>query len=219
MAVSAPDPALRSVSALVFVEDLESPQLREDDARHLAEVLRLKQGEQIAASDGNGGWRICTFITTRVPRTARANSGESRLAKLEAAGPVQRLDRASPTLEIAFSWAKADRTEWAVAKLVELGIDRLTPLVADRTVVRPEGDERGPSRTSASQDRPRGGDAGQAAVPPRDQHEPVRRQSRRPVASGDSRARRARRLPDNARDTGRVSRTGGRLVPARDGVG
>jgi len=139
VAVSAPDPALRSVSALVFVEDLDSPALREDDARHLAEVLRLKQGEQIAASDGNGGWRICTFTTTRVPRTARANSGETRLANLEAAGPLQRLDRALPVLEIAFSWAKADRTEWAVAKLVELGIDRLTPLVADRTVVRPEG--------------------------------------------------------------------------------
>src|SRR5208282_3368088 len=54
-------------------------------------------------------------------------------------GPVQQLDRPWPRLEVAFSWAKADRTEWAVAKLVELGIDRLTPLVADRTVVRPEG--------------------------------------------------------------------------------
>ena len=41
-------------------------------------------------------------------------------------------------MEVGFSWAKAERTEWAVAKLVEIGVDVLTPLVADRTVVRPE---------------------------------------------------------------------------------
>jgi len=43
-------------------------------------------------------------------------------------------------LEIGFSWAKGERTEWAVAKLVELGLDLLTPIVADRTVVRPDPD-------------------------------------------------------------------------------
>ena len=43
-----------------------------------------------------------------------------------------------PVLEVGFSWAKAERTEWAVAKLAELGVDLLTPLVADRTVVRPD---------------------------------------------------------------------------------
>ncbi len=139
MAASAPDPALRAAAALVFVEELDRPVLREHDAHHLGEVLRLKHGEQVAAADGNGGWRICTFATSRLPRPARTSSGESRLAGLEVAGPVQQLDRPWPRLEVAFSWAKADRTEWAVAKLVELGIDRLTPLVADRTVVRPEG--------------------------------------------------------------------------------
>jgi len=54
-------------------------------------------------------------------------------------GPLQHQARPVPLLEVAFSWAKGDRTEWAVAKLAELGLDRLTPLVADRTVVRPDG--------------------------------------------------------------------------------
>jgi 16S rRNA (uracil1498-N3)-methyltransferase len=48
------------------------------------------------------------------------------------------MQRPLPKLEVGFSWAKAERTEWAVAKLVELGLDLMTPLVADRTVVRPD---------------------------------------------------------------------------------
>ena len=46
-----------------------------------------------------------------------------------------------PLVEVGFSWAKAERTEWAVAKLVELGVNVLTPLVADRTVVRPDREQ------------------------------------------------------------------------------
>jgi 16S rRNA (uracil1498-N3)-methyltransferase len=134
---SAPDQALRTASALVFVEDLDRPLLSEDDAHHLGDVLRLKPGEQVAAADGKGGWRICAFTTSRLPRPARGASKATRPVSIEVAGPVNRLESPTPRLEIAFSWAKTDRTEWAVAKLVELGIDRLTPLVADRTVVRP----------------------------------------------------------------------------------
>jgi 16S rRNA (uracil1498-N3)-methyltransferase len=50
------------------------------------------------------------------------------------------MERPLPILEVGFSWAKAERTEWAVAKLVELGLDFLTPLMTDRTVVRPDRD-------------------------------------------------------------------------------
>jgi len=139
VAASAPDPALRAASALVFVEDLDCPTLSEDDAHHLGDVLRLKQGEQVVAADGKGRWRICIFTTSRPPRSPRGNSKQTRPVNIEVVGPVNRSYRPSPSLEIAFSWAKTDRTEWVVAKLVELGIDRLTPLVADRTVVRPAG--------------------------------------------------------------------------------
>jgi len=66
---------------------------------------------------------------------------------LEVVGPVRHVQRPLPRLEVGFSWAKAERTEWAVAKLVELGLDLLTPLVADRTVVRP--DPKGTARREA----------------------------------------------------------------------
>jgi len=127
---------------MVFVEDLDAPDLAGEDAHHLGEVLRLKAGEAVAAADGAGAWRICAFVRHAAPAGGRAGKQGAieRRFSLEIAGPVHQAARLTPILEVGFSWAKAERTEWAVAKLVELGLDRLTPLVADRTVVRPDRD-------------------------------------------------------------------------------
>ena len=133
----APDAELRRAAALVFVEDLDAPLLGDEDAHHLGEVLRLRPGEAVAASDGAGSWRMCAFVTLGLGKR-RAAPGGSPSCALEVAGPLQRTSRPLPVIGVGFSWAKAERTEWAVAKLVELGVDVITPLVADRTVVRPD---------------------------------------------------------------------------------
>ena len=140
MATCVPDAELRAVAALVFVEDLDSVDLCEDDAHHLGEVLRLKPGEAVAAADGTGAWRTCAFTSLMAPprRPTGGRAAKAGRFRLEVAGPVHVMQRPLPKLEIGFSWAKTERTEWAVAKLVELGLDLLTPLVADRTVVRPD---------------------------------------------------------------------------------
>lgn len=132
MAGPGPVGELRAAAALVFVEDLGSPALAQDDSHHLGGVLRLKAGETVAACDGKGSFRLCAFVS--YPRRSAGDAGFG----LEALGPVHAVSRRLPELEIGFSLAKADRTEWAVAKLVELGVDVLTPIVADRTVVRPD---------------------------------------------------------------------------------
>ncbi len=147
MSAFAPSAELRDAAALVFVQDLDSPELGDDDCHHLGDVLRLKPGELVVAADGAGTWRLCEFSgpETRAGgrhgghrgRGGHEASAAGRFA-LEITGPLQRQERRPPMLEVAFSWAKGDRTEWAVAKLVELGVDRLTPLVADRTVARPD---------------------------------------------------------------------------------
>ncbi|MGA3215354.1 MAG: RsmE family RNA methyltransferase [Acidimicrobiales bacterium] len=147
MTASAPDPELRAAAALVFVEDLGSPWLCAQDGHHLGEVLRLQAGEAVAAADGAGSWRMCTFTVASAMRRSSGRASKETGFGLEGAGPVRHLERALPELEIGFSWAKAERTEWAVAKLVELGVDTLTPLVADRTVVRP--DREGTARREA----------------------------------------------------------------------
>ncbi len=138
MPAYAPDVELRAAAAMVFVEDLGSPELGADDAHHLGEVLRLKPGETVAAADGTGAWRTCAFTSLGAGRPAGGRSGKAPRFGLEVSGPVQVNQRLMPVLEVGFSWAKADRTEWAVAKLAELGVDLLTPLLADRTVVRPD---------------------------------------------------------------------------------
>ncbi len=140
MPAGAPEAALRAAAALVFVEDLDAPELGEDDAHHLGEVLRLRPGEHVAVADGAGAWRLCALARPRSATEARPGRRSDRGDRfgLEPIGPVQHRQRPLPSLEVGFSWAKGDRTEWAVAKLVELGLDRLTPLVADRTVVRPD---------------------------------------------------------------------------------
>ena len=45
----------------------------------------------------------------------------------------------SPALTVAFAPTKGERPEWVVQKLTELGIDRVVPLVSERSVVRWSG--------------------------------------------------------------------------------
>jgi len=136
----APDAELRGAAALVFVEDLNAPVLSLEDSHHLCDVLRLKPGEVVATADGAGSFRMCAFtgpVLARKGPGSRKNVG----CGLEATGPVKSMAKPLPLVEVGFSWAKAERTEWAVAKLVELGVNVLTPLVADRTVVRPDREQ------------------------------------------------------------------------------
>ncbi len=105
----------------MFVHDLEGPALDDDDAHHLTRVLRLRAGEQVSAVDGMGGWRLCTY------------QGGS---DLRPAGDVVRLSAPAPPLAVAFALTKGDRPEWTVQKLTEIGVDRIIPMVTERTEVR-----------------------------------------------------------------------------------
>jgi len=46
----------------------------------------------------------------------------------------------TPPVAVGFALTKSDRPEWVVQKLTELGVDRIVPVVADRSVVRWDGD-------------------------------------------------------------------------------
>ena len=49
------------MAAHVFVADVTSPELADEDRHHLERVLRVRAGEAITVSDGLGGWRACTY--------------------------------------------------------------------------------------------------------------------------------------------------------------
>lgn len=112
---------LPALAAHVFVADLDAPALAADDAHHLSRVLRLRAGEQFTAGDGVGRWRLCT---------RRGDDG------IEAAGAIEVMARAAPEITIAFALTKSDKPELTVQKLTELGVDRIVPIAAARSIVR-----------------------------------------------------------------------------------
>jgi 16S rRNA (uracil1498-N3)-methyltransferase len=128
-------PATVGASAQVFVVDLDALAMAPDDVHHLAQVLRLRPGEIVVASDGAGRWRACRFV----PAGAASRSPS---AVLEPDGPVVRSDRAEPEVTVAFVPVKGERPEWVVQKLTETGVDRIVVLESLRAVVRWDG-ERG----------------------------------------------------------------------------
>ena len=111
----------RLASAQVFVEDLGAPELTDADAHHVERVLRISGDEQLCVSDGAGGWRMCELDSA---------------GGLRAAGEPEWVDRPQPTLTVGFAAPKGERTEWAVRKLTEVGVDRIAVLRTGRSVVR-----------------------------------------------------------------------------------
>lgn len=103
----------------VLVESVETPRLDADDHHHLARVLRLRQGDPLTVGDGAGAWRPCRFASEPEP-TDR----------------VFRVPPAVPSIGVAFALIKGGRPELVVQKLTELGVDRIVPFVAERSVVR-----------------------------------------------------------------------------------
>ena len=104
---------------LAFVDDLEAPALAAADLHHLQRVLRLRAGEPLTLGDGRGGWRPARFA-----------------AEPEPSGPIEHVAPRPVALTVAFALVKGDKPELAVQKLTELGIDRIIPFRAERSVVR-----------------------------------------------------------------------------------
>ena len=106
-----------------FVGDLSVPVLRSDDHHHLARVLRLRDGAPMTLGDGRGGWRPARF---RIDADAAP----------EPDGEVVAVPTPERSVTVGFSLIKGGRPELVVQKLTELGVDRILPLSADRSVVR-----------------------------------------------------------------------------------
>jgi 16S rRNA (uracil1498-N3)-methyltransferase len=118
----------------VYVPELsDALELDGDDAHHLGRVLRLRGGEVVTAADGAGRWR--PYVVT---------AG----AHLAATAPEQREPELHPRLAVAFALTKGDKPDLAVQKLTELGVDRILPVLAERSIARPE-----PARADAQLQR------------------------------------------------------------------
>ena len=113
------------LAAWVFADDLDELELSPPDAHHLGLVLRLRPGEEVGVSDGTGRWR-----------SAEVAAVDGSTVRLTPAGPVLNEPAPRPPVTVGFSLVKGDRNELVVQKLTELGVDRILPLAAARSVVR-----------------------------------------------------------------------------------
>jgi 16S rRNA (uracil1498-N3)-methyltransferase len=108
---------------MVFVDDLDRPELVDADRRHLERSLRVRPGTPVTVADGAGSWRTVRFGPA-----------------IEPDGDVVTEPRPEPELVVAFAPVKGDRSDLIVQKLTELGIDRIVPLLTERSVVRWDGE-------------------------------------------------------------------------------
>ncbi|HYH50586.1 MAG TPA: RsmE family RNA methyltransferase [Acidimicrobiia bacterium] len=99
-----------------------------EDGHHLARVLRLRAGETVTAADGAGVWRPYEVGEVQP-------SGAVVLTALAAADREPVL---SPRLAVAFALTKGDKPELVIQKLTELGVDRIVPVIAERSISRPD---------------------------------------------------------------------------------
>ena len=102
-----------------LVEDVDAPELSDHDHHHLERALRLRPGDPLTVGDGAGRWRFCRFGASIAP------DGDVVVV-------------AAPDVKVAVGFAvlKGGRSETVVQKLTELGVDRIAPFVAERSVVR-----------------------------------------------------------------------------------
>lgn len=111
--------------ALFFVADLDHPVLDPEDAHHAQRVLRLRRGEELTVGDGRGSWRRVAFAPELVP-----------------VDDIVSEPAPDPALTVAFALVKGTKPEFVVQKLTEVGVDRIVPFEAERSVVRWDRDKR-----------------------------------------------------------------------------
>jgi len=98
-----------------------------DEARHAVTVARVRTGERLAIGDGRG--RIVRgSVTATEPRRLELEVDEVHVEE----APV-------PRITLVQALAKGDRDELAVQAATELGVDRIVPWSAARSVSRWEG--------------------------------------------------------------------------------
>lgn len=93
--------------------------LTSDHARHLAQVLRARAGQEFEIS------------TASEVRHGRIISVHPDRVEFELGEAVQQSEPAKIT--VAISVFKFDRMEWAIEKCTELGVARIIPVIAGRT--------------------------------------------------------------------------------------
>lgn len=109
-----------------YIEQYDTSQkqieLDEDNSRHVVQVLRMKEGEELNLTDGKGNW-ITAQITDAHKKRCSVVVTNSQLTTHH-----------SPKITIAISLLKnTSRFEWFLEKATEIGVSEIIPLICERT--------------------------------------------------------------------------------------
>lgn len=103
--------------------------LSEDKSHYLANVMRLKNGDELICFNGSDGEYAAQIIAI--------NKKQTRLTIANQLRPQQK----SPDIWLLFAPLKKDRTDFLIEKAVELGVTKLIPVITKHTItdkIRPE---------------------------------------------------------------------------------
>jgi 16S rRNA (uracil1498-N3)-methyltransferase len=96
--------------------------LDEATSKHMVQVLRMQNGEQLQLTNGKG-----ILFTAEIADNNRKKCTVSVIQKSEIANPES-------TISIAISLIKnSTRFEWFLEKATEIGVTEIIPLICDRT--------------------------------------------------------------------------------------
>ena len=113
----------------VFVKDLTENELiiSGGDANHLARALRARRGDKITAVDKFGHCAIIELTDFRNDTIKARRISEIRLISRE------------KKIILADCLPKQNRFDNIIEKSTELGVDKIEPLISERTIARPGG--------------------------------------------------------------------------------
>ena len=97
-------------------------------ARHV-QVLRMQPGHTLTLFDGRGG-EFDAQVTHMGRNEVRVTVGEHRAIEREAQRPVH----------LVVGMPANERMDWLVEKATELGVERITPVMTERSVLRLHGE-------------------------------------------------------------------------------
>jgi 16S rRNA (uracil1498-N3)-methyltransferase len=97
-------------------------QLSEESAKHIVQVLRMKEGERILLNNGEGQSAEATIISAEKKRcSVHINQ-------------VHQYSKAPFGLHLCVAFTKnASRNEWLLEKATELGVSSITPIISARS--------------------------------------------------------------------------------------
>lgn len=107
------------------LKDLQEIRLNEKTSHHLAHVLRLRAGDSLTLFDGNGGEHMAVIKSIdKKGVTVQLKAFNSRIVE------------STLKLHLLQSLLRCDKMDLIIQKAVELGVSKITPILAERCNVK-----------------------------------------------------------------------------------